>query len=69
MRYWLAIVTTSGSEIKKEVIYFGRAKKTMEIKKVKRGKIPQRHRVTKQEIIEFLKNKYNTEITGSKEEE
>lgn len=47
-------------------VVFKRKGKSVQVKKIKRGKIPKRHRVTKNEIIEFLKNKFNTEIGEEK---
>lgn len=47
-------------------VVFKRKGKRVEIKKIKRGKIPRRHRVTKQEIIDFLKKNFNIEIMEGK---
>jgi len=47
-------------------VVFKRKGKRVELKKRKRGKIPLRQRVTKEEIITFMKNKFNTEIIGKK---
>ena len=41
-------------------IVFKRAGKRIMIKKVKGGKIPRRHRVSKEEIIKFMEEKFNT---------
>ena len=43
-------------------IVFKRAGKRIMIKKVKRGKIPKRHRVSKEEIIKFMEEKFNTKF-------
>jgi len=48
-------------------VVFKRKGKRVEIKKIKRGKIPKRQRVTKKEIIEYLNKNLNTEIVGGKE--
>ncbi len=47
-------------------VVFKRKGKRVEIKKIKKGKIPKRQRVTKEEIITFLKSKFNTEIMEGK---
>ena len=47
-------------------VVFKRKGKRIEIKKQKRGRIPKRQRVTKQEIIEFLKSKFNVEMEEGK---
>ena len=49
-------------------VVFTRKGKRVEIKKIKKGKIPKRQRVTKEEIIEFLKSKFNTEILEGKKQ-
>lgn len=43
-------------------VVFKRKGKRVEIKKIKRGKIPRRQRVSKQEIIEYMKNNFQTKI-------
>jgi len=47
-------------------VVFKRKGKRVQIKKIKRGKIPQRQRVTKQEIILYLQDKFKTEILEKK---
>jgi large subunit ribosomal protein L5 len=47
-------------------VTFTRTGKRVELKKVKRGKIPKRQKTTKKEIIEFLKSRFNTEILEGK---
>ncbi|MEM2956085.1 MAG: 50S ribosomal protein L5 [Candidatus Pacearchaeota archaeon] len=39
-----------------------RAGKRIEKRKIKKSRIPKRHRITKEETIEFLKQNFNTEI-------
>jgi len=48
------------------VAVFKRKGKRVEKRKIKKGKLPKRQRVTKQEIISFIKSKFNTEITEGK---
>jgi len=43
-------------------VVFKRKGKRVVYKKIKRGKFPKKQNVSKEEIIEFLKNKFNTEI-------
>jgi len=43
-------------------IVFKRKGKRVKMKKIKRGKYPQKQRVTKQEIIDFLKKNFGMEI-------
>jgi large subunit ribosomal protein L5 len=43
-------------------IVFTRAGKRVIIKKIKRGRIPKRHRVSKEEIIKFMEDKFNTKF-------
>lgn len=43
-------------------IVFKRAGKRIGIKKIKRGKIPKRQRIGKEEIIKFMNEKFNTEF-------
>lgn len=43
-------------------VVFKRKGKRVKMKKIKKGKIPKRQRTTREEIIEFLKNKFNVEI-------
>jgi large subunit ribosomal protein L5 len=40
----------------------GRAGKRITERKIKTGRIPKRHRITKEETIEFIKKMFNTEI-------
>lgn len=47
-------------------VVFKRKGKRVKLKKIKRGKIPKRQRVTREEIIEFLKNKFKVEIGEGK---
>ncbi len=47
-------------------VIFKRKGKRIEIKKRRKGKIPKRQKTTKQEIIELLNKKFNTEIVESK---
>jgi len=39
-----------------------RAGKRVEIRRIKTGNIPKRHKITKHETIEFLKKNFNTEV-------
>jgi len=50
-------------------VVFKRKGKRVEFKKIKRGKLPKRQRVTKQEIIEYLIKNLNTKLLeeGAKE--
>jgi len=43
-------------------ISFKRTGKRITLKKVKRGKIPKRHRISKEEIIKFMEEKFNTKF-------
>jgi large subunit ribosomal protein L5 len=45
-------------------VVFKRKGKRVGIKKIKRGKIPKKQRISKQEIIEILKNKFGVEAEG-----
>jgi len=47
-------------------VVFKRKGKRVQIKKIKRGKLPARQRVTKEEIISFLQSKFNVEIQEGK---
>lgn len=47
-------------------VVFKRKGKRVELKKIKRGKIPRRQRVTKKEIMEFLNKNFNIEIMEGK---
>ena len=47
-------------------VVFKRKGKRIQVRKIKNGKIPKRQRVTKGEIIDFLKSKYQTEILEGK---
>jgi large subunit ribosomal protein L5 len=47
-------------------VVFKRKGKRTGIKKIKKGKVARSHKTTKQEIIEFLKTKFNTEIMEGK---
>lgn len=49
-------------------VVFKRKGKRVKMKKIRKGKIPKSHRTTKTEIIDFLKNKFNTEIVGGKKQ-
>ena len=44
-------------------VAFARKGKRVERKKIKRGRIPKRQQVTKDEIIEFMKNKFSVEFS------
>ena len=41
-------------------VVFKRAGRRIRIKKIKSGKIPKRQVITKEEIIRFMQNKFNT---------
>ena len=41
-------------------IVFRRMGKRVVLKKIKRGRIPVRHRISKEEIIKFMEEKFNT---------
>lgn len=43
-------------------VVFKRAGKRIKLKKIKRGKIPKRQNISKNEIIRFMKNKFSTEF-------
>ena len=43
-------------------VTLARAGKRVEKRRIKKGKIPQRHKITKEETIEFIKQNFNTEI-------
>ena len=43
-------------------IVFTRAGKRVIIKKIKRGNMPKRHRVSKEEIIKFMEDKFNNKF-------
>jgi len=43
-------------------IVFQRTGKRVGLKKIKRGRIPSRHRVSKEEIIKFMEEKFNTKF-------
>ena len=45
-------------------VVFKRKGKRVGLRKIKQGKVPQKQQVSAEEIIEFLKNKFNTEIEG-----
>ncbi len=44
-------------------VVFRRKGKRIEVKKIKFGKLPKRQRVSPEEIIDILKNKFNVEVT------
>lgn len=46
-------------------VIFNRKGKRVKIRKINKGKIPLRQRVTKQEVIDFMKKNFNTEIISS----
>jgi hypothetical protein len=48
---------------------FKRNGKRIEIKKIKRGKLPKRQRVTKKEIIEYLLENYKINIIEGKKQQ
>lgn len=48
---------------------FVRAGKRVERKKIKRGRIPRRQEVAKEEIIEYMKKHYNVNVIARKREE
>lgn len=43
-------------------IVFSRTGKRISLKKIKRGKIPKRHRISNEEIIKFMEEKFNTKF-------
>ncbi len=47
-------------------VVFKRSARRIILKKTKKGKIPKRHRVSKEEIIKFMKEKFNTKFVESK---
>jgi len=47
-------------------VSFGRAGKRVIRKKIKRGKFPKKQQVRKEEIIQFLENKFDVEVIGKK---
>ena len=48
-------------------VAFARSGKRVIRKKIKRGKLPKKQQVTKEEIIDFLKNKFNVNILMRRE--
>jgi len=50
----------------KITVVFTRKGKRIELRKIKKGSIPQRQKTTKKEIVEFLKDKYKVEILEGK---
>jgi len=44
-------------------VSFVRAGRRVKLKKIKRGRIPMRNRVSKEEIIKFMEEKFNTNFT------
>ncbi len=47
-------------------VVFKRKGKRVKLRKMKKGKVPQRQKTTKKEIIDFLKSKFNVEILEGK---
>ena len=45
-------------------VVFKRKGKSVEAKKIKRGKIPKKQRVSAQEIVDYLSSKFNVEFEG-----
>ncbi len=45
-------------------VTFTRAGKRVARKKIKTGRIPSKQNIPKEEIIQFLKDKFNLEVTG-----
>jgi len=45
-------------------VVFVRAGRRVKLKKIKRGKIPRRQIISKEEIIKFMEEKFGTEFTG-----
>lgn len=43
-------------------IVFQRTGKRIALKKIKKGKIPQRHKISKEEIIKFMEEKFNSKF-------
>ncbi|MEM3122063.1 MAG: 50S ribosomal protein L5 [Candidatus Pacearchaeota archaeon] len=43
-------------------VVFSRKGKRVKLKKIKRGKLPRKQNVTKEEIIKYLKDKFGTEV-------
>lgn len=43
-------------------VVFNRSAKRIMLKKAKRGKIPKKHRISKEEIITFMENKFGTKF-------
>lgn len=60
-----------GAEYQREIgirgfdvtLVFKRSGRRVKLKKIKRGKIPKRQTITKEEIIKFMEEKFNTEFT------
>lgn len=44
-------------------VVFKRAGKKIGLKKIKRGKVPEKQKISKEEIINFMKNKFQTDFT------
>jgi large subunit ribosomal protein L5 len=45
-------------------VVFKRSGRRVKLKKIKRGKIPKRQVITKEEIIKFMEDKFQTKFTG-----
>lgn len=45
-------------------VVFKRAGRRVGLRKVKQGRVPKRQRISRQEIIKFMEEKFNTEFTG-----
>ena len=45
-------------------VVFKRAGRRVGLKKVKQGRVPKRQRISRQEIIKFMEEKFKTEFTG-----
>ena len=60
-----------GSEYEREIgirgfdvtVVFKRSGRRVKLRKIKKGKIPKRQAITREEIIKFMEEKFNTEFT------
>lgn len=47
-------------------VVFKRSGRRVRLKKIKRGKVPKRQRISKEEIIKFMEDKFQTKFRGKK---
>jgi len=46
------------------IVVFKRSGRRVRLRKIKRGRIPQRHRIPKEEIIKFMEDTFQTKFVG-----